>query len=223
MAPVASETRRHHGLRRQPRLPHHRSLPAERGGGGSGGDLRIPDRIAVLGVDNDETICRLSTPNLSSLNQNIEQGGYDVAQLIDRILHDPATPREDVEVLPTHIITRQSTDIYANNDQHIAKVLKYIHEHISRKLSVDELVQLVPLSRRLLETRFKKSMGTSIYDYILQIRIEKVAQLLCDGKSVSEAAIELGFSDIKNLSRTFKQLRGITPSEYRREIFSPKH
>ena len=196
---------------------------SEGGGGSSGGDLRIPDRIAVLGVDNDETICRLSTPNLSSLNQNIEQGGYDVAQLIDRILHDPATPRKDVEVLPTHIITRQSTDIYANNDQHIAKVLKYIHEHISRKLSVDELVQLVPLSRRLLETRFKKSMGTSIYDYILQIRIEKVAQLLCDGKSVSEAAIELGFSDIKNLSRTFKQLRGITPSEYRREIFSPKH
>lgn len=188
----------------------------------AGGDLRIPDRIAVLGVDNDETICRLSTPNLSSLNQNIEQGGYDVAHLIDRILHNPAIPREDVVVMPTHIVTRQSTDIYANNDQHIAQVLKYIHENISQKISVDELVRLVPLSRRLLETRFKKSMGTSIYDYILQTRIEKVAQLLCDGKSVSEAAIELGFSDIKNLSRMFRQLRGITPSEYRREIRSPK-
>ena len=184
-------------------------------------DLRIPDRIAVLGVDNDETICKLSTPNLSSLNQNIEQGGYDVAQLIDRILRDPTTPREDVEVLPTHIVTRQSTDIYANNDQHIARVLKYIHENISQKISVNDLVRLVPLSRRLLETRFKKSMGTSIYDYILQTRIEKVAQLLCDGMSVSEAALELGFSDIKNLSRMFKQQRGITPSEYRREIRNP--
>ena len=188
-----------------------------------GGRLRIPDDIAVLGVDNDETICRLSSPNLSSLNQNIEQGGYDVAQLIDRILRDPATPREDVMVQPTHIVTRQSTDIYANNDQHIAEVLKYIHENISQKITVDELVELVPLSRRLLETRFKRSMGTSIYDYILQTRIEKVAQLLCEGMSVSEAAIELGFSDIKNLSRMFRQQRGMTPSEYRREILRLKH
>lgn len=191
--------------------------------GEGGGRLRIPDDIAVLDVDNDETICRLSSPNLSSLNQNIEQGGYDVAQLIDRILRDPATPREDVMVQPTHIVTRQSTDIYANNDQHIAEVLKYIHENISQKITVDELVELVPLSRRLLETRFKRSMGTSIYDYILQTRIEKVAQLLCEGMSVSEAAIELGFSDIKNLSRMFRQQRGMTPSEYRREILRLKH
>ena len=191
--------------------------------GEGGGRLRIPDDIAVLGVDNDETICRLSSPNLSSLNQNIEQGGYDVAQLIDRILRDPATPREDVMVQPTHIVTRQSTDIYANNDQHIAEVLKYIHENISQKITVDELVALVPLSRRLLESRFKKSMGTSIYDYIIQTRIEKVAQLLCEGMSVSEAAIELGFSDIKNLSRMFRQQRGMTPSEYRREILRLKH
>lgn len=191
--------------------------------GEGGGRLRIPDDIAVLGVDNDETICRLSSPNLSSLNQNIEQGGYDVAQLIDRILRDPATPREDVMVQPTHIVTRQSTDIYANNDQHIAEVLKYIHENISQKITVDELVELAPLSRRLLETRFKRSMGTSIYDYILQTRIEKVAQLLCEGMSVSEAAIELGFSDIKNLSRMFRQQRGMTPSEYRREILRLKH
>lgn len=191
--------------------------------GEGGGRLRIPDDIAVLGVDNDETICRLSSPNLSSLNQNIEQGGYDVAQLIDRILRDPATPREDVMVQPTHIVTRQSTDIYANNDQHIAEVLKYIHENISQKITVDELVELVPLSRRLLETRFKRSMGTSIYDYILQTRIEKVAQLLCEGMSVSEAAIEPGFSDIKNLSRMFRQQRGMTPSEYRREILRLKH
>lgn len=180
-----------------------------------GGNFRIPDDIAVLGVDNDETICRLSAPNLSSLNQNIEQGGYDVARLIDRILHDPTAPREDVMVAPTHIVTRQSTDIYANNDPHIAEVLKYIHENIREKIPVDELVALVPLSRRLLEARFKRSMGTSIYDYVIRVRIEKMAQLLSEGLSVSDAAGELGFTDIKNISRTFRQLKGMSPSEYR--------
>ncbi len=183
-----------------------------------GGNFRIPDDIAILGVDNDETICQLSSPNLSSLNQAIEQGGYDVAKLIDRQIRTPELGWEDVVVKPTHIITRQSTDIYANNDPYIAKVLKHIHENISQKLTVDNLVTLVPLSRRLLETRFKKEMGTSIYDYVIQIRIEKMAQLLCEGLSVSDAAAELGFSDIKNVSRTFKQLKGYTPSEYRQAM-----
>lgn len=64
-------------------------------------------------------------------------------------------------------------------------------------------------------------MGTSIYDYIIQTRIEKMMQLLCEGLSVSEAAAELGFSDIKNVSRTFRQLKGITPSEYREQV-APK-
>ena len=186
-----------------------------------GGNSRIPNDIAILGVDNDETICKLSTPNLSSLNQGVEQGGYDVARLIDRLIRNPEAEWEDVMVMPTHIVTRQSTDIYANNDPHIAEVLRYIHENISQKITVNELVKLVPLSRRLLETRFKKSMGTSIYDYIIQVRIEKMMQLLCEGQSVSEAAAELGFSDIKNVSRTFRQLKGITPSEYR-EQFAPK-
>ena len=170
-------------------------------------------------MDNDETICKLSTPNLSSLNQGVEQGGYDVARLIDRLIRNPEAEWEDVMGMPTHIVTRQST--YANNDPHIAEVLRYIHENISQKITVNELVKLVPLSRRLLETRFKKSMGTSIYDYIIQVRIEKMMQLLCEGQSVSEAAAELGFSDIKNVSRTFRQLKGITPSEYREQV-APK-
>lgn len=186
--------------------------------GEGGGNFRIPDDIAVLGVDNDETICRLASPNLSSLSQNVEQSGYDVALLIDRLLRDPSAGWEDVMVRPTHIVTRQSTDIFANNDPHIAEVLKYIHKHISRKIQVDDLVRLVPLSRRLLEERFKRSMGRSIYDYVIKERIEKMAQLLCEGHSVSEAAVELGFSDIKNVSRTFKQIKGMTPSEYRQHI-----
>ena len=182
------------------------------------GQMRIPNDIAVLGVDNDETICRLSAPNLSSLNQNIEQGGYDVAQLIDQKLKNPDMEYDDIMVYPTNIITRESTDIYATNDPYISTVLKYIYENISQKITVQSLVKLVPLSRRLLEERFKKNLGTSIYDYIINVRVEKMAQMLCQGLSVSEAAAELGFLDIKNISRTFKQIKGITPSEYKAQM-----
>ena len=187
-----------------------------------GGGIRIPDDVAVMGVDNDETICKLSTPNLSSLNQATEQGGYDVAKLIDQLMRNPDSPWKDVMVMPTHITTRQSTDIYAHTDMYIAEVLKYIYENISQKISVDDLIALVPLSRRLLETRFKREMGTSIYNYILRTRIEKVMQRLREGASIADAAAELGFPDTKNLSRMFRQLQGITPSEYRNRYAAKK-
>ncbi len=177
--------------------------------------FRIPDDLAVLGVDNDATMCSLAVPNLSSLNQNVEQGGYDVAQLIDSLIENPDASWNDVVVEPTHIVTRQSTDIYANSDRHIARVLKYIHENITQKLYVDDLVRQVPLSRRLLEVRFREQMNMSVYDYIINVRVEKMAQMLRENLSVTEVASQLGFTDTKNIARIFKQIKGMTPSEYR--------
>lgn len=178
--------------------------------------VKIPEDIALLGVDNDEMMSRLSRPNLSSISQDVEKGGYEVARLIDDMLNDPSFVPHDIVVPITHIVTRSSSDIFVNDDPYIATVLKYIHEKIATKLTVDELVAQVPLSRRLLECRFKQSMRTSIYDYIQQIRVEKIAQLLSEGKTVSDSAFELGFPDIKNISRSFKKIKGISPSEYRK-------
>ncbi len=183
--------------------------------------MRIPDDVAILGVDNDESICCLSYPNLSSINQEVEKAGYELARYIDNLLKNPDKPKRDIIVSVGNIISRQSSDIFVNDDPCIAKVLRYIHENIASKMSVNDIVSEVPLSRRLLESRFKKEMGTSIYDYIIRIRIEKIAELLSEGKAVSEAAFELGLTDIKNVSRSFKKLMGCTPSEYREMRIMP--
>ncbi|MEG0806896.1 MAG: DNA-binding transcriptional regulator [Alistipes sp.] len=180
--------------------------------------FRIPDDIAVLGVDNDATMCSLSVPNLSSLDQDVERGGYNVARLIDHLIANPNAEWEDVVVEPTHIVTRESTDIYANNDRYIARALKYIHENLAQKLHVEDIVAQVPLSRRLLEVRFREQMNMSIYDYIINTRIEKMAQMLHENLSVAEVANQLGFADTKNIARIFKQIKGVTPSEYRNKI-----
>ena len=145
----------------------------------------------------------------------MERGGYELARYIDSCLKNPDAPRRNIVVPVGNVISRQSSDIFVNDDPSIAKVLRYIHENIAAKISVNDIVSEVPLSRRLLESRFKKEMGTSIYDYIIRIRIEKIAELLSEGKTVSEAAFELGLTDIKNVSRSFKRLMGCTPSEYR--------
>lgn len=184
----------------------------------NGHRLRIPEDITLLGVDNDETICRLSIPNTSSIAIDVVGGGYDTAKYIDQQLYLKPEERfaEDILVHPLNVVTRQSSDILVNDDPYVAKTLRYISANLSNKIKVDDIVNEVPVSRRILEERFKKELGTSIYDYIIQMRIDRITELLREGLSVSDAAYQMGFSDIKNLSRTFKKFKGISPFEYRK-------
>jgi hypothetical protein len=178
--------------------------------------FNIPEDIAVIGVDNDETICNLCSPTLSSISQNVEEGGYNVAKMIDRKIRVPNSENEDIIVRSTHIVTRRSSEVFVNEDSAVSKVLKLIHENISSNISVKDILAEIPMSRRLIETRFRKSMKTSLYDYIVRMRVSRMAQLLSEGKTVSESSFELGQPDIKNMSRIFKRIKGVTPSEYRK-------
>lgn len=178
--------------------------------------IKIPEEISLLGVDNDEAICTLSDPPLSSINQAVEKGGYEVAILLDRMIRNPMGDYNDIVVQPTHIVTRQSTDIYATNDKYISIVLQYIHQNANNKISISDLNQLVPLSRRLLESRFKQVTGIPIYTYLMNLRIDKFAQRLLESNdSIIEIASEMNFLDYKNFSRQFKKIKGCTPSSYR--------
>ncbi|NCC09522.1 MAG: DNA-binding transcriptional regulator [Bacteroidia bacterium] len=179
--------------------------------------LKIPEEVAVLGVDNDEIMCTLSDPPLSSVNINIKKGGYEAAQLIERLIRDKEAPYEDIVIRPTGIVNRLSTDIYATEDKAILIALRYIHQNLNQKMSVDDIVGQVPLSRRLVEVRFKNVTGKSIYQYIFDLRMERFAQLLLESKEpVADIGMSVGLLDPKNLSRQFKQWKGCTPLEYRK-------
>lgn len=178
--------------------------------------IRIPEEISLLGVDNDEAICTLSDPPLSSINQAAEKGGYEAAILIERIMRNPQEKYGDVIVKPTHIVARQSTDIYSTNDKYIAVVLQYIHQNSNNKITISDLTDLVPLSRRLFENRFKEVTGLPVYTYIINLRIEKFAQKLLESNDpIIDIASDMNFVDYKNLSRQFKKIMGHTPSSYR--------
>ncbi|GHT66670.1 XylR family transcriptional regulator [Bacteroidia bacterium] len=178
--------------------------------------IKIPEEIALLGVDNDNAVCTLSDPPLSSINQAVKKGGYETAQLMSRMIQNPNGKYEDVVVYPTHIITRKSTDIYATNDKYISATLKYIHQNVDKKMTIGTIIKQIPLSRRLLENRFKQEIGVPIYTYIMNLRIEKFAhQLLESNLSIMEIAEEIGYSDYKNIARRFKKIKGCTPSEYK--------
>ncbi|MDL2305490.1 DNA-binding transcriptional regulator [Bacteroides sp. OttesenSCG-928-D19] len=179
--------------------------------------IRIPEEISLLGVDNDEAICTLSDPPLSSLNQAVEKGGYEAAILMERIIHNPHGEYGDIVVQPTHIVTRQSTDIYSTSDKYIAVALQYIHQNSNNKITISDLTDLVPLSRRLLENRFKEVTGFPVYTYIMNLRIEKFAQKLLETNDpIIDIASDMDFIDYKNFSRQFKKIMGCNPSSYRK-------
>jgi LacI family transcriptional regulator len=180
--------------------------------------IRIPEEIAVLGVDNDETICNLSDPPLSSIVLDTEKAGYEAARLMDNLINNKTQSVYDIIVEPTQVITRQSTDIYAANDKYIASALKYIHQNIENNIHVNHVLKQLPLSRRALEKRFQQITGLPVYKYIYKLRIEKfAAKLLETNKTIFEISLETGFGDSKNISRQFKEIKNCTPNEYRRK------
>src|SRR5690606_12229127 len=163
--------------------------------------IRIPEEVAVLGVDNDEMLCELSDPPLSSVALDIEKGGYDTANLLDKMIQGLAEPY-DIVVKPTQVITSQSTDIYATNDAYIAYTLRFIHKNIEKNLHVEEVVKQVPLSRRSLEKRFLQITGMPIYKYIFNLRIDKFTQKLLEtDQTIFEIALDMGLNDSKNIAR----------------------
>lgn len=181
-------------------------------------DIKIPEGISLLGVDNDEIICGLSNPPLSSISLNIVKGGYEAAQLIDRLLHNEDAVEKDVIIQPIAVVNRLSTDIYATDNPVILAALKYIHQNLANKIGVDDIVRQLPLSRRLLEIRFKEVTGQSVYQYIFNLRMERFAQLLlASSEPIADLAAQVGLSDSKNLARQFKEWSGCTPVEYRKK------
>ena len=197
-----------------------KALPLLRGAGQNTIGVRVPDELSVLGVDNDETVCQLCDPQLSSLNQDTVEAGYRVARLIDRLLALPPQERmgqvEDIIVRPTFVAARRSTDAFLHNNPYISKIMYYINANLSSHLGVSDIVSQVPMSRRLLESTFRREVGMSVYQYILHARVEKMKDLMVNGYTPLQAANELDI-DYKILARSFKKLVGMSPSAFARE------
>lgn len=178
--------------------------------------IKVPSEIAVLGVDNDEITCTLTYPLLSSISLDVRRAGYNTAQYIDHVLNHNYKRVDNIMVDYMAVIERQSTDIFMTSNKHILTVLSFIHQFYADNLSVERLLKLVPMSRRLLEKTFKAETGTSIHQYILDLRFEHMKhKLVSTDTPIAELALLTGLSDAKNVARMFKKRMGITPLEYR--------
>lgn len=179
--------------------------------------IKIPEDIAVLGVDDDDLLCEISDPPISSIQLQVELGGYMTCKLLhEQILKKDKKPF-NIVISPLGIKERNSTLIHNIQDPHVLTVVNHIHSFYNSDLQMEDLLKQVPLSRRSVEMRFKKVMGMTIYQYLLSVRVEHFAYLLSTtDHPFVDIAYEVGFRDFSNVSRTFRKFKDCTPVEYRR-------
>ncbi|HXG62980.1 MAG TPA: DNA-binding transcriptional regulator [Planctomycetota bacterium] len=179
--------------------------------------VAVPDEVAVLGVDDDPLLCDLASPPLSSVIPNTRRTGYEAAALLARLMSGERVPPRAVLVPPLGIHTRHSTDVLALEDREIAAAVRFIREHACDGATVADLLKAVPLSRRVLESRYRKATGRTPHQDLLRIRIERVQQLLVEtDHSLERIASLAGFNHPEYMSVAFKRETGMTPGRYRR-------
>jgi len=183
--------------------------------------LHVPEEVAVIGVDNDELVCNLTDPTLSSSALNPEKDGYDAARLLDRLMAGENLTQATINNPPTHVVTRQSTDSLAITDPDIAQAVRYIKQNARRNIQVADVASALAVSRRTLGRKFRKILGSTIHEQIKRARTETIARILIETDlSISRIAQELDFPGGEHLARYFRQEKGLTPREFRKKYRS---
>ncbi len=180
--------------------------------------IHVPEEIAILGVDNDEQVCELSDPPISSIALNSERTGFIAAKLLDQMMNTRNPCDEEIMVSPTHIVTRQSTNILSIEDQDVATAINFIRNHARTMIQVDDVAEATHLSRRTLEKKFRMYLKRSILEEINQTHARQIAQMLVETNlSITEIALSSGYSSVNHLARSFRKIMGTTPIKYRQQ------
>jgi LacI family transcriptional regulator len=181
--------------------------------------LRVPEDVALLGVDDDDLDCELSRPRLSSIILPAERIGYEAAALLDRLLDGDKPPTQPLLLPPIGVATRRSTEVLAIDDQDVISAVRFIREHAHLPLSVSDVAREVAVGRRTLERRCRQALGWGLGDEIRRAHLERARRLLARTdlpmKSVAQQA---GFSGLRHMGETFRQELGMPPSTYRRQV-----
>ena len=176
----------------------------------------IPDDVSIVGVDNDEFVCKSTFPPLSSVSLNLEAAGYQAAELLDRNMSGRETKPRTIFVKATHVALRQSSEILSIPDPVVLEAVRYIQDNSRRPLQVEDVLAHVAVSRRSLYEKFIRVLGCSVHTYIKKVRIEEIEKLLLETDWTIECiARTLGFSSADHIAAYFRSKTGLNPHKYR--------
>lgn len=181
--------------------------------------LRVPEDVAVIGVDNDELLCQLSSPPLTSVEQGARRMGYEAAALLERLMSGMKVRQRHFVIDPTGIVTRQSTDTLAVEDTAVARAMLFIQEQASNGIKVPDVVSATAVSRSGLETRFIKSLGYTIHAAIRNVQLERSRRFISETDlPLKQVAALSGFRSVQHMTTLFGKAFHLSPARFRNTV-----
>jgi LacI family transcriptional regulator len=178
--------------------------------------IRIPQDVAIVGVNDMDLICETAAVPLSSVAPAYVRIGFEAAQLLDELLQGEQVDSKVIRVPPLGLTPRMSTRFFAFDDPLVEQALIYMHANVSHPFNVADVVNHCGKSRRTLELRFTTAVGLSLHDEINRLRLDRAKQLLKDTDwSISRIAEQCGFTDSKRLNESFLRTVGTSPTAFR--------
>lgn len=185
--------------------------------------LAVPEDVAIIGVDNDPVACELCRPPLSSVARDDRYIGRCAAELLDKLLAGGTPPRKPILIAPLGVVRRRSTETLAIDDPLIAEAIRNVRDHLGEAFGVEHMLKVTGVSRRQLEYRFQKCMGSSPYAIISKLRTERAKQMLIapGRRTLSDISAACGFHDLRRFRLTFQHIVGVPPSQFRKRALAP--
>jgi LacI family transcriptional regulator len=181
------------------------------------GGVQVPEEIALVGVDNDDVMCEISDPTLTSIEQGSVRVGYEAASLLDRMMLGKAVRRDGKTVAPEGLVARRSTDVTAVADPSVAEALQFIRQHACGPIKVRHVLKSVKLSRTNLESRFRDVVGRSVHAEIGRVRVEAARRMLTTTSvPIKEIAQRVGVSSVQYFTVMMRGATGHTPGQLRK-------
>lgn len=187
------------------------SLCAEHG-------IHVPEEISVMGVDDDDVLCNLTNPPLSSIDPGAQEIGHRAAALLEAMMAGGKPATLVTSVMPKDLVERGSTDTVAVSEPAVVKALRYIRQHApSGGVNVDSVLKEAGLSRTSLDVKFRRHLGRSVSDEIMRIRLQRIRTLLRQtDMPLAEIAKRSGFLNPSHMCAVFRRTFGNTPGDYRK-------
>ena len=179
--------------------------------------IRVPEEIGLIGVDNDEVLCEVLSPTLSSVALDLEGIGMRGAELLDGLLDGKDFEGKVIRVPPLGVVARQSTNVVATDDEIVILAVRLMRDRMGQGIDIADVVDGLPVSRKTLETRFRVALNRTPLAELNRLRIERARQLLWETDWPNkEIADECGFRYLEGFHAAFRRIEGRTPGEYRK-------
>lgn len=182
-------------------------------------DLDVPDDVAILNLGNNEVICTITTPSLSSIGANGRQTGYEAASLLDKKMKGEKLPQLPILIPPEGIVLRQSTDTFAIDHADFTAALQLIRQRATERILVQEIADELCVSRRTLSRWFRKYINRTPEEEIIRVRMEFAKSLLRETTlSLEQVGRKAGYPLVEHFVRAFHHRTGMTPNEFRKSF-----